>query len=792
MEAKTTSPDHLHERETTILKRLAAGLSDQQIADDLVLSLNTVKWYNRQIYGKLGVKSRTQAIACAKELGLLHDGAALSPQEVTGYQLPVQSTPFIGRGREIAEVKQLLGRSRLLTLTGTGGTGKTRLALRAAEVVAAAFADGVCFVDLAPLSNHTLVAGAIAAALGVVENRRESLLDTLKRVLAQRQLLLLLDNFEHVMQAAPLVSVTLAAAPHLQVLVTTRESLHLAGEQEYPVPPLTLPTADAVSAHELAESEAGTLFVRRARMALPHFHVSERNAATIARICIHLDGLPLAIELAAARCKLLTPEALLMRLEGKPDGSPFAALAGGARDVPPRHRTLRDTVAWSYNLLREDEKTLFARLAVFRGGRSLEAIEAVCGTDLSVDVFDGLASLVDKSLVQQKEVLGREPRFAMLEMIHAYACECLDAGGEAETMRRRHAEYFVALAERAEPELRRTRYDHWCQVFEVELDNIRAALEWTLRVPVHAEGGGVTLGARLAGALGLFWYGKGHHVEGIRWTQQLLARLSEAPVIYHPKFLVSAAHLAWLNDLDMARRLLMRALDISRERGDELQTAWTILFLGYTRMHEPEAAMPIVEEALLSFRALGHQPGIAQALNIVGEIARLSGDDGRASHAYEECLAVCQKTGETRRICYLCNNLAYLAQHAGDHARAIDLARQGLQLARDRQAGRDMAVAVLTAAGSMGAGSAAQAARLLGAAEVALERMGAFLLPSDTPEYDRIVAGVREHLDEATFHLAWTEGRTMTLEQAVTYALQEAGDESSTGSTETGVVDVPR
>ncbi|HSH81420.1 MAG TPA: hypothetical protein VLA19_23070, partial [Herpetosiphonaceae bacterium] len=477
------------------------------------------------------------------------------------------------------------------------------------------------------------------------------------------------------------------------------------------------------------------------------------------------------------------------------DGSPFAALAGGPRDAPPRHRTLRDTVAWSYNLLGEGEKRLFARLAVFRGGRSLEAIEAVCGPDLPIDVFDGLASLVDKSLVQQKEVLGREPRFAMLEMIHAYARERLDAGGEAEAMRGRHAEYFVALAERAEPELRLARYDHWCEVFELELDNIRAALQWSLSAPGPGcplgEGDAVALGVRLAGALGLFWYGTGHHVEGIRWTRRLLARLDEVPVIYHPRFLVSAAHLAWLNDLPMARGLLTRALDISRDQDDRLQSAWALLFLGYTRLHEPEWAMPMVEEALAAFRALGHQPGIAQALNIVGEIARLSGDDRRASHAYEECLAVCRETGETRRICYLCNNLAYLAQHAGDHERAVHLARQGLRLSRDRQDRRDMAETLKTIAGSMDAGSAEHAVRLLGASEAALERMGAFHQPSDMPEIDRIVAAVRERLDDAAFDSAWAEGRAMTLEQAVADALEEAGDRSITGSAETGV-DVPR
>jgi predicted ATPase/DNA-binding CsgD family transcriptional regulator len=773
--------EHLHERETAILKRLAAGLSDQQIADDLFLSLHTVKWYNRQMYTKLGVKSRTQAIACAKDRGLLPAEAAPAPRQEPGHQLPAQSTPFIGRSRELADVTRLLSQSRLLTLTGTGGTGKTRLALRAAELDAASFADGVCFVDLAPLADHTLVATAIAGALGVIDHGPESLLDTLKRALAQRELLLVIDNFEHVIPAAPLVSALLAAAPRLTALVTSRESLRLAGEQEYPVPPLTLPAA-ASSAQDLTASEAGALFVRRAQLAWPHFAVSNDNAAAIARICIQLDGLPLAIELAAARCKLLTPQALLARLEGKSDDSPFQALAGGTRDAPPRQRTLRDTMAWSYNLLDADEKTLFARLAVFQGGRSLEAIAAICGAGLAIDVFDGLASLVDKNLVQQKEALAGEPRFGLLEMIHAYARERLEASDEAAIMRRRHAAYFVALAEQAEPELRLARYDHWCQVFEVELDNLRTALEWSLSAPAGGEEHAVEAGLRLAGALGLFWYGKGYHVEGIRWTERLLARMDEAPPTYRAKFLQSAAHMAMLNDLVAAQGLFRRALDTARQQGDQLQAAWALVLLGYTLLHDSAAALPLVEAALESFRALGHLPGVAQALNISGEIARFSGDDGHAWQAYEECLAVCWQTGETRRICYMWCNLAYLAQHAGDYPQALGLARQGLLLALDRHDRPDIVTAVIAIAGSVGGADAAasqRAARLLGAAEAAHERMGTFIIPSDTPEYARIVAEVRQRIDGAAFGQAWAEGRSMTLDQAIADALEEGAGETA-------------
>jgi tetratricopeptide (TPR) repeat protein len=352
-------------------------------------------------------------------------------------------------------------------------------------------------------------------------------------------------------------------------------------------------------------------------------------------------------------------------------------------------------------------------------------------------------------------------------MIHEYARERLEASGEMETMRRRHAEYFVALAERGEPELRLAGYNYWSQRFELELDNFRAALEWAL------SGDDVTLGVRLASALGLFWYGQGYHVESIHWTEQLLGRLDEAPALYHPPFLISAGRIAWMVDLDAATRLFVRALDVSRDLGDKLQAAWALAFQGYTMMRQPEAGMPIAEASLALFREMNHQPGIAQALNIIGELARLSGDDERARRAYEECLAVCQQTGEALRTCYNYVNLAYVAQHEGDHERALGLVRQALQLARDRKATRDIASFLWTFAGSIAAlGQLMRAARLLGASEAALERMGAFHQPSDQPEIDRIMVAVRDQLDASAFEAAWAEGRAMTLEQAVVSALE--------------------
>jgi non-specific serine/threonine protein kinase len=344
----------------------------------------------------------------------------------------------------------------------------------------------------------------------------------------------------------------------------------------------------------------------------------------------------------------------------------------------------------------------------------------------------------------------------------------LNESGESETMRQRHCEYFVALAELAEPELRLARYGYWCQRFELELDNIRAVLEWTL------GNGDVSQGVRLASALGLFWYGRGYHVEGIRWTQRLLERLDEVPTIYHAKFLISAGRLVWMVDLDEATRLFVRALEVARDLGDHLQAAWALAFQGYAMQRETEAAMLIAVESLALFREMDHLPGIAQALNIIGELARISGDDARAKRAYEECLVVCQQTGEALRTCYNLVNLAYVAQHEGEHERALNLVRQALRLTRDTQDTRDVASFLVTYAGSIASlGQLGRAARLLGASEAALERMGAFHQPTDKPEIDRITTEVRARLDSATFQAAWAEGRKMTLDQATAIALEE-------------------
>src|SRR5215204_3556721 len=438
--------------------------------------------------------------------------------------LPSQPTPLVGREREVAGVCRLLrgGGVRLLTLTGPGGMGKTRLALQVAADLVDEFEDGVFFVPLAPISDPDLVVPTVARTLDITETSGRTPEEALKDYLRNKEMLLVLDNFEQVVEAAPLVGELLSACPALKVLATSRTVLRIYGEQEFTVPPLELPAPSHPQPLErLTQYEAVRLFVERAQAAKADFSVTNDNAPAVAEICHRLDGLPLAIELAAARIKVLSAQKILEHL-----GNRLKLLTGGARDLPERQRTLRSTIEWSYGLLEEGEKVLFARLSVFAGGRTLEAIEAICDAegDLPVDVLDGLASLVDKSLLKQEEGVGGEPRFVMLETIHEFAREKLEGSGEAEDLRRLHARYFLALAEEAEPALEGSQQQVWLDRLEEEHDNMRTVLSWSLGQGQDAE-----LALRIGAVLGEFWYLRGYWSEGRRWLEEALTKSGRTP-----------------------------------------------------------------------------------------------------------------------------------------------------------------------------------------------------------------------------------------------------------------------
>jgi predicted ATPase len=503
----------------------------------------------------------------------------------------------------VAEIRRLLAMTRLLTLTGPGGCGKTRLAVQVAATASSDYADGVHFVSLAPITELGLVVSTIAQALGVREQGSRPLLDGLQDLLREKQLLLLLDNFEQIISAAPVVVELLVVAPALKVLVTSRASLHLSGEHEFAVPPLSLPDLqDLPPLDRLTHFEAVHLFIERAQAVQSDFALTKENAAAIAAMCHHLDGLPLAIELAAGRIKLFPPQALLPRLRNR-----LKLLVGGARDLPSRQQTLRGTIAWSYDLLEEPEKRLFRRLAVFVGGCTLETAEAVCNADrgLGVDVLDGVTSLVDKSLLKQEAQADGEPRLLMLETIREFGLERLAESGEAEAMRRQHAAFFLRLSEEAYPKMLSAEQSTWYRRLEVEHDNLRAALRWTL------ESQEAQMGLRLAGALFAFWRSCNHSREGRSWLEQVLAQPgAKAPTAARAKALFGAGTMAFFQgDFPAARQLLEESVMVGQELGAagmrNLAHALTTLGHAILLQGDPTTARELAGEDLRLFQEVG-------------------------------------------------------------------------------------------------------------------------------------------------------------------------------------------
>ncbi|MFN2513389.1 MAG: protein kinase [Pyrinomonadaceae bacterium] len=550
----------------------------------------------------------------------------LSPAEAIDSRpnnLPAQLTSVIGRKAEAFTIKKQLQRPdvRLLTLTGPGGTGKTRLCLQVANELLGDFTDGVYFVALAAISDPNLVIPTIAQTVGIKDVGGGSLPNRLKEYLRDRQLLLAIDNFEQLVAAAPFLTELLSYSMHLKLLVTSRAALRITGEHEFAVPPLSLPAPDQpLTAEVLAQYPAVELFVERACAVKPTFALTDENTRAVVEICARLDGLPLAIELAAARIKVLPPQALLARLENR-----LKLLMGGARDLPARQQTMRGAIAWSYDLLNDEEKKLFRRLSVFVGGCELEAVEFVCNRkgDMGIDVLDGVASLVDKSLLQQKEMLPTEPRFAMLETITEYGLEQLIASGEADEQRRNHAEFFLKLAELAETELLGAQQEVWLDRLETEQGNLRAALHWA-EEKKQAE-----IGLRLAGALWRFWEMRGYLAEGRKHLASFISLPeSEFTIKARLKALYAVGVLADAQcDYAAARSWFEEKLKLSRKLGDKWGVANSLNNLGIValRQRDYDTAGSLYEESLTLWRELGNQSAVALLAKQFGECGRPEG-----------------------------------------------------------------------------------------------------------------------------------------------------------------------
>jgi predicted ATPase/DNA-binding CsgD family transcriptional regulator len=705
------------------------------------------------------------------------------------HNLPVHPTPILGRARDVRVIVDKLLRDdvRLVTLEGPGGVGKTRLAVQVAEEVAHHFADGVWFVGLATIADHALVVPTIAQTLDLHAKPGQALtaLDLVKAALRDRETLLVLDNFEQVMPAAPDLAVIMSSCPGLKLLATSRSPLQLRGEQEYPVPPLALPAAGnrMVSVEVLRQYSAVALFQERAAAVRPDFELTPSNANVVVEICARLDGLPLAIELVAARVKLLQPQAILPRLQKR-----LQLLTGGAQDLPSRQQTMRNAIDWSYGLLTPEEQQLFRRLSVFVGGWTLEAAEIVCDPgDYSGVVLDGIGSLINKSLLRNVETpdVEAEPRYDMLETIREFAAERLEDGGEAEAQRRAHARYFVELAERMEPLLVGATQKECIDRLEREHDNLRAALRWSLYTPDGAE-----MGMRLVGSLGRFWSSRDYLAEGRRWVESFLTQPQAAgPTALRARVLNTGAALADnQNDWAAVRAYAVERIGIKKRLDDMTNVSGNYVLLAKAASAEEDfdAARDLLEAGIEVARAAGDDLGYAHCANGLGELARLLGDYDTASHYYESCLATFRGASYSQGIGFTLHNLAHVYLHDGDHPRAGALLDEALDLYRvlGNRLGTAMCVAALSGV-AIRQGEAQRAARLLGAAQALLESVGALLDPADVMEYRHNEDAARARLGEAAFLAAWAEGHAMTPEQVT--AIEGVVDvEAQTGVPEKG------
>ena len=727
-----------------------------------------------------------------------------SPAASRTSTLPVPPTSLVGRDHEETALTHRLHLalidegSRLITLVGPGGVGKTRLALQLASTLQEAFADGVVFCDLSPLRSADLAPATVARTLNIRETGTESAASLVLAHMRNRQTLLILDNFEQVAGAAVWVAQLVASCPRLVILVTSRIALQVRAEQRYAVAPLETPSSGSKLPHEvLAGFAAVRLFVARARAVYSDFTLTAENCQAVAEICHRVDGLPLAIELAAARTPLLQPAALLARLERR-----LTLLRGGARDLPDRHQTLRATIDWSVTLLSDEEQALFRRLGVFVGGCTFEAIEAVCDPDAALDVLEGIASLVDSSLVLQAAV-GGEPRFALLETVREYAQEQLEARGELAALRRAHALHYVDRAEANQLNTAGPDQKKWLDQWDHDQDNVRATLHWAL------ESGEPEIGLRLACIVWRFWYRHGNLSEGQEWLALLLQHPNPVAPSVRARALRGAGSLAvQQGDLVRGIALCQESLALYRELGNATGIADNLIALGTAIRNQGdyEGARHHYLEALSHFREIGDMLGISVLLNNLGMTAQHQGDLLTAEELYTESLEQRRALGDVWGIALILNNLGDVARRRGDLDRAIMLCEESLALRQDlgdRQGmgnslgvlaavarvrgdsgraatqyrtilehGRTIGDAALAATALEGLaaiahdqGQPAQAARLLGMESALRQATQTFRKPMERADYDHLVAQLRQSLGNDPYDAAWASGEGLQVQQ---------------------------
>lgn len=727
--------------------------------------------------------------------------------------LPQPLTRIIGREAEVQAVRALFTQPhvRLVTLVGPGGVGKTRLSLEVASGLTEQFRDGVYWAPLAAIETPDLVVSAIAQVLDVRERGGYPLLESVKAYLHDKKLLLLLDNLEQVIEAGPVLAELLSAAPGLTMLVTSRAPLRLRGEQEFPVSPLPLPAASpTLSLEQVGQNAAVRLFVERAQAAQPAFDLTEENAAAVGEIVRRLDGLPLAIELAAARVKLLPPHAMLQRLEG---GAPrLKLLTGGAQDLPARQQTIRNAIEWSYSLLDAQTQTLFTRLAVFVGGFTLEAAEAVANQEGELDVLEGVASLVNNSLLQQAAAIGDQPRFAMLETLREYALERLTEKDEAVDLRRRHAEFFAERTAEAAARFFSGESEKWLDHLAADYNNLRAALLWLQNEPASLEATSRALSWQMIINLEWLWYRRGYLNEARQWYERAIQQTAGlGQDVLRANLLQAAGSTAmWRSDLtlaaqlmdeglqilrtcgeatslavalfrrgvlatnqgdaDQASRMMAEALPLLQAVGQQWFQAMTLLHLGNVALSQGE--MDTARQRMKESLALGRQVGddwiIASAINSFGEIARYEGAYEEACGHYLESQALFRRVGSSPDVARAIHSWAYVALSRGEQAQARALFQESLALHQQLGVKRGVVEGLIGLAAVLSTeGEAETAARLLAAGQAQFAALGTSSWPADYADFERALARIQAQLDESRFATAYKAGEAMSLDEAL-------------------------
>jgi predicted ATPase/transcriptional regulator with XRE-family HTH domain len=742
------------------------------------------------------------------------------PDPIAFPSLPMPPTGLIGRNHNIVAVRALLLRAdvHLVTLTGPPGIGKTRLSIAVAADIQDQFADGIAFIPLTPIQEPNLVISTIGQALGVMESAGRPLLDGLKAFLRERQVLLVLDNFEQVLQATPQIAELIASAPHLKLLVTSRVALRLLSEQRFVVPPLALPGMNRLhSAPDLVDVLSGyaaiELFVQRAQAVTQTFTLTPENAVAIAAICVRVDGLPLAIELAATRIALFTPQELLARLEHR-----LALLTGGALDLPVRQQTLRGAIAWSYGLLSDSEQTLLRRLGIFVGGFTLSAAERISNeADLGISVLDGVAALIDKSLVYQADGAHQpktgETRFALLETIREFALEQLTVSGEATTIRQQHAHVFLTLAEVSSSYRYGAMQQEWLARLDLDHDNLRAALAWSL------TDDDASISLRIAGALGGFWRERGYWSEGRRWLEAALKHSAgQGNILERLEALINLEELVvrGLNDYEQSAAIFTEIQDLAQKLDDPHRHAVILRELGIFKrlLGEHDAARPLLEQAIKCFQALGDDWKRASALMQIGDVFRDLGIYHEAQSCFEQSMAIYHTIGDSRGYFWIHIKLGEIARDQSEYTAArrwlepavayftgshsnVGLAWAMTNLAIAELAeGRAERAAELFAQGLIEFHTCGQkvgiayglkgladvlvhqranlqrAVQLFGASAILLLDIGAGITPGDRVEHDPFLDQARATLEPDKFKAAWIVGQGLSIEQAIAMAIE--------------------